>query len=127
MYALYETATGKLMGASALPITNPRPDVYSITEVEGPHRIWNTATLRFDPYPTRIKITPHDLLSRMTDNELGALITLSKTVVAVEVFLRRVDMHGDRVLSEDTRHRARTLLVNRGILTESRAAEVMDV
>lgn len=127
MFALYETATGKLMGASALPITNPRPDVYSIKEVDGPHRIWNTATLQFDPYPTRIKITPHDLLSRMTDNELAALITLSKTVVAVEVFLRRMDVYGERVLSEDTRQRARTLLVNRGILTESRATEVMDV
>jgi hypothetical protein len=127
MFVIYETATGRLKGASALPIVNIDPAVYSLKEVEGPHRAWNTATLQFDPYPTRIKITPHDLLSRMTDNELGALITLSKTAVAVEVFLRRMDVHGDRVLSEDTRQRARTLLVNRGILTESRAAEVMDV
>ena len=126
MYVIYETATGKLKGASALPIVNIDPDVYSLKEVEGPHRIWNEQTLQFDPFPTPPKILRKiEFLDLFTDGELTTIIEAAKTVPGVNLFLKKLELADEVSLSSTRTIAGITALRSGGYLTLARAQAIL--
>lgn len=126
MYALYETATGKLIGASALPIDNPKPDEWSIKEVEGPHRVWNSETLQFDDFPTKPKpLTRFEFLALFTDLELAAILEAAKQYPLVAAVLKRLEVAEEVILDNPTTITGINGLRDGGLLTPERAAQIL--
>lgn len=126
MYALYETATGKLISASRLPINNPKPDIWSVKEVEGPHRVWNTQTLEFDDFPTKPKpLTRFEFLSLFTDQELAAILEAAKVAPMVAAVLKRLEMAEEVILTNPVTIAGINGLRDGGLLTAERAAQIL--
>lgn len=126
MYALYETATGKLISASRLPINNPKPDVWSVKEVEGPHRVWNTETLQFDDFPTKPRMyTQGEFLELFTDIELENIMDAAKLSSKVAVAIKRFDCSDGIVLTSEKTIRPINTLRDAGLLTAERATQIL--
>lgn len=126
MFALYETATGKLMGASALSIDNPRPDIWTTKEVEGPHRVWNTETLQFDDFPAKPKpLTPLEFLKRITVSELAGIIEASKTNSYVAAIKQLFDAAEEVLLTDDMTIAGINMYRDLGLITPERAAQIL--
>lgn len=126
MYALYETATGKLIGASRLPIDNPRPDVYSLKEVEGPHRVWSTETLQFDDFPTKPQpLTRFEFLNRFTDAEFAGILEAAKVSPMINVVLYKLQLAEEVLLDNPVTIAGVKGLRDAGLLTPERAAQIL--
>ena len=126
MFALYETATGKLIGASRLPINNPKPDEWSVKEVEGPHRVWNAQTLQFDDFPTKPKpLTKFEFLSLFTYVELATIIEASKVNPLVAAVLFKLQMAEEVLLDNMSTIAGINGLRDGGLLTPERAAQIL--
>lgn len=126
MFALYEMATGKLIGASRLPIDNPKPEEWSIKEVEGPHRVWNTETLQFDDFPTKPKpLTKFEFLNLFTDVELATIIEASKVSPLVAAILFKLQMAEEVLLDNASTIAGINGLRDGGLLTPERADQIL--
>lgn len=126
MFALYETATGKLISASRLPIDNPKQEEWSIKEVEGPHRVWNTDTLQFDDFPTKPKpLTKFEFLSLFTDVELATIIEASKVSPLVAAILFKLQVAEEVLLDNTSTISGINGLRDGGLLTTDRAAQIL--
>lgn len=126
MFALYETATGKLISASKLAINNPKPDEWSVKEVEGPHRVWNTETLQFDDFPTKPKpLSPLEFLKRFTFSEVAGIIEASKTNPMVAAVEKYFDAAEEIILDDPLTVLGITTYRDLGILTAERAAQIL--
>lgn len=126
MYALYETATGKLIGASRLPIDNLKPDIWSIKEVEGPHRAWNDQTLQFDDFPTKPRpLTRFEFLGLLTDGELATILEAAKVAPLVAAILKRLELAEEVILDNPVTIAGINGLRDGGLLTPDRAEQIL--
>lgn len=126
MHVMYETATGKLIGASRLPIDNPKPNEWAVKEVEGPHRLWNEQTLQFDDFPTKPRTyTQGEFLELFTDAELESIMDAAKVSSKVAVAIKRFDCSDGILLDSEKTIRPINTLRDAGLLTAERAAAIL--
>lgn len=134
MFAIYETATGRLHSlSSAMPPSLPpqytAKDFPTLSNAEG--KVWNPATLVFDNAPVlKPVLTKRAYFARYTDTELDDIFDFansSASVVqkkrirsAIEYFrtVNEADMNEPRV------QRFATVLENAGIIAAGRAAQI---
>lgn len=134
MFAIYETATGRLHSTSSA-VSLPMPTGYSqkefpaLSNADG--KIWNTATLVFDDLPIlKAVLTKRAYFARYTDAELDDIFDFANSTAtalqkkrinsALEYFrtVNEADMNEVRV------QRFAIVLENTKLIAAGRAAQV---
>lgn len=134
MFAIYETATGRLHSLSSvmptsLPAQYTAKDFPTLSNADG--KIWNIATLDFDNAPVLKPIlTKRDYFARFTDTELDDIFDFANSSATVAQKKRiRSALEYFRIVNEADMNELRvqrfaTVLENAGIIAAGRAAQV---
>ena len=133
IYALVETATGKLLSwtrsAGGLPDATTRTAKgWTIAEIDGgdPSGVWNPETMRWDPRPVEaVLVTEFQFKARLTADERIAIRDAAKTDPYVEDFLDLLASADEVNMRDALVIGAVGYLTSRGLLTEERAGEVL--
>ena len=125
MNHIYETATGRLLSSTTLPVTDLPPGTNFIVSLKT--GIWNETTLDFDPRPPSPNLSTGDFFDRFTQSELEALIIAGRTNAKPAVFLKRLDLKGTVDLTDQRLISDMTAMKNAGIITAARGQEIMTI
>jgi hypothetical protein len=126
MNHLYDIATGRLISSGSALITPPAGmAVVTFSDADSKNGIWNAQTLSFDLRPVSSVISAGDFEDLLTDTEYAGILTLSKTDVGAEVFVRRLTNKVTVDLSSPRMSAALNYLQVAGVLTTSRVAEIL--
>lgn len=123
----YDTTTGELLGETDVPYTPPAGvSVLVTTEREGQTTYWDVATRTFLPRPVKNIVEKSEFILRFTDNELDALLTIAKTNVKAEVFVKvfmscaAIDLTDPRIITAINR------METAGVIGAGRATEILN-
>jgi hypothetical protein len=125
MFVLYELETGRAHSQSSQAIDNPDPDKWGVKETQN-IGLWNPELLDFEPVPTRKRLTTLAFMELFTDAELVGILTAAKQSPQVELFVMKMNQAEFIDLSYPSTIAGINALASAGLLTESRANEVLN-
>lgn len=125
MFILYELATGRAHSQSSQAIDNPNPDKWGVKETDK-EGVWDNALLDFVPILVAKKLSKLAFLNRFTNEELVTILSVAKQNALVEVFVKKLDASEFVDLSYPPTIEGINALASAGLLTESRANEVLN-
>lgn len=127
-YALYEITTGRLI-SSGSSITDNIPEGQAVKVFPSiPSLLWNEQTLEFDAEPPapRVELTPLQFLQRFTVYERVAIRGASKTDPIIEDFLDMINAASAFEGGHPLLMQGLGYMIQQGLITPERAAEVGD-
>ena len=127
MFAVYETATGRLVSTGTVVAADEELTARGMSklEVESADGVWNPETLAFDPAPpTPIRITSVDFIQRFTVQERLTLRAAEKTNPVLNDFMELLRLSGGFDIPSEEVTQGLGFLVSQGLLTPQRAAVI---
>jgi len=126
MFVLYELETGRSHSQSSQAIDNPNHEKWGVIETQN-SGTWNPELLDFEPAIKRKRLTTLAFMELFTDAELVEILTAAKQYAQVELFIMKMQQAEFIDLSYPPTITGINALASFGLITESRATEVLNV
>ena len=124
IYNLIETATGRNISQSSIPIPSPK-DGYHVVETADNVGVWNESTLVFDPYPSPRIISTELFIERFTATEQEDIIDAAKTSKKANRFIQILKLVQAANLDSEFIQVSVNAMESAGVIGVGRAAEVL--
>jgi len=124
IYNWIETATGKNISQSSVPITKVK-DGFHVVETADNIGLWNESTLQFEPYPENKRIAKSSFYKKIGIALFGKVVAASKTDVEIEVLVEYIKGLDTIDLNDGELLYGLNLLVTKGVWTQAEMDKVL--